>query len=287
MSRQQIARLKNGRLHLNDGPIDLVIACDAAREAVERAEAAAIARFETVLDELCAELPLLRAATGPQPKGPVARRMWAATVPFADEVFITPMAAVAGAVAEEILAAMTETASLARAFVNNGGDIAVHLEAGQTYRLGLIDRPDRPGMFAWAEIAAADAVRGAATSGWRGRSFSIGVADAVTVLAERASLADAAATLIANQVDCPGSPAIARRPARDLAPDSDLRDLLVTVGVGPLNAGEIEQALDRGAARAIAFIKRGLVAACALHLGGSTRTVGAERLSSQELAQHA
>ena len=287
MTRQQIARLKNGRLHLNDGPIDLVIACDGAREAVERAEAAAIARFETVLDELCVELPLLRAATGPQPKGAVARRMWAATAPFAGEVFITPMAAVAGAVAEEILTAMTDFAPLARAFVNNGGDIAFHLAAGQTYRLGLMDRPDHPSMFATAEIEASDAVRGAATSGWRGRSFSFGVADAVTVLAERASLADAAATLIANHVDCPGFTAITRKPARDLSPDSDLGDLLVTVGVGPLNPREVEQALDRGAARAIAFIERGLAAACALHLCGSTRTIGSEHLSTQELAQHA
>jgi ApbE superfamily uncharacterized protein (UPF0280 family) len=287
MTRQQIARLKNGRLHLNDGPIDLVIGCDGAREAVERTEAAAIARFETVLDELCAELPLLRAATGPQPKGAVARRMWAATAPFASEVFITPMAAVAGAVAEEILTAMTESAPLARAFVNNGGDIAFHLEAGQSYRLGLMDRPDRPMLFATAEIAAENAVRGVATSGWRGRSFSFGIADAVTVLAERASLADAAATLIANAVNVPRSSKIDRRPARYLAPDTDLGERLVTVGVGCLSTSEIEQALDQGAAQAKTFLSRGLLGACALHLCGVTRTVGADLVSRPELPVHA
>ena len=287
MSRQQVARLANGRLHLNDGPIDLVIACEGRREDVERAERAAIDRFATVLGELCAELALLRAPPGLRPEGPVALLMWRATAPFAGEVFITPMAAVAGSVAEEILAAMTQAAPLARAMVNNGGDVAFHLAAGQRYRLGLMDRPDSPMLFGTAEIAAEDSVRGVATSGWRGRSFSFGVADAVTVLADRASLADAAATLIANAVDLPGSCEIARSPARDLAPDSDLGERLVTVGVGPLGPSEIEKALEAGAVQARAFLGRGLIAACALHLSGVTRTVGAELPSRPELLVHA
>ena len=40
-------------------------------------------------------------------------------------------------------------------------------------------------------------VRGVATSGWRGRSHSLGIADSVTVLAATAAMADAAATVIA------------------------------------------------------------------------------------------
>ena len=64
--------------------------------------------------------------------------------------------------------------------------------------------------------------RGIATSGRHGRSFSLGIADAVTVLARTASQADAAATVIANAVDLPGHPAIVRCPAQDLQPDSDL-----------------------------------------------------------------
>ena len=97
------------------------------------------------------------------------------------------MAAVAGSVAEEVLEAMLAAAALSRAFVNNGGDIALHLAPGTAYEIGLVDRPDRPSLFSTARIAAADPVRGIATSGWRGRSFSLGIADAVTVLAERAS----------------------------------------------------------------------------------------------------
>jgi len=280
-----VARLANGRLHLNDGPIDLIIACEGPGDTMQRAEEAATARFATILDELCAELPLLRRPTAEAPEGPVARRMWRATRPFADEAFITPMAAVAGAVAEEVLAAMIAAAPLARAMVNNGGDIAFHLSPGAQLRLGLVDRPDAPSLFATTEIVASDAIRGVATSGWSGRSFSLGVADAVTVLAVTASAADAAATLIANAVDLPGHPAIARRPATDLQPDSDLGLRLVTTEVGALTHSEVTAALDAGVRRARTYLARGLIVAAALHLRGETLTVGAGgRAPSQDLA---
>ena len=275
MSRMQVRMLPDGRrLHLHDGPIDLIIGADGKEEEIARAYAAAEARFVTVLDELCAELPLLRQPVGPQPQGRVAKRMWQATLSLAETGFITPMAAVAGAVAEEILEAMQAQASLARAFVNNGGDIALHLGEGMVYRAGLVDRPDMPSLFAAAEIAWTDPVRGIATSGWRGRSFSLGIADAVTVLAPRASMADAAATVIANAVDLPGHPAIARCPAREVQPDNDLGARLVTRGVGPLAANEIGMALDAGVAFAQGLAAQGVIAAAALHLQGETRMVG-------------
>ena len=207
-------------------------------------------RFATILDELCTELPLLRAdpRVAQAPRGAVARRMAAAVAPFRSRRFLTPMAAVAGAVAEEVLEAMTTGRQLARAYVNNGGDIALHLAPSETFAIGMIDRPDRPSLVGRATIGAADRVRGVATSGWRGRSFSLGVADAVTVLATSAALADAAATLIANAVDLPGHSAIRRTPACGLDPQSDLGERRVTVAVGPLTADEIGRALAVGVA---------------------------------------
>ncbi len=275
MSRMQARMLPDGRrLHLHDGPIDLVIAADGAAADVERAFAAAQARFAGVLDELCAELPLLRAPAGPEPRGAVARRMWQATLPLAIHGFITPMAAVAGSVAEEILGAMTGSAALARAFVNNGGDIALHLAEGMSYDIGLVDRPDRPSLFSTARVSSADPVRGIATSGWRGRSFSLGIADAVTVLAAGAASADATATLIANAVDLAGHPAVTRAPARELQPDSDLGARLVTRDVGPLCPNEIAAALASGVAFAETLLAEGRITAAALHLAGETRTLG-------------
>jgi ApbE superfamily uncharacterized protein (UPF0280 family) len=272
----QQRRLTDGRLHLHDGPIDLIIEAFGETHAVEDAYAAAWGRFATILDELCSELPLLRADPrgAPAPRGAVARRMAAAVAPFRARRFLTPMAAVAGAVAEEVLEAMTTGRQLARAYVNNGGDIALHLGPGERFSIGMIDRPDRPSLVGRATVGAADCVRGVATSGWRGRSFSLGAADAVTVLAASAALADAAATLIANAVDIPGHPAIRRTPASDLDPQSDLGKRRVTVAVGPLTPGETEHALASGAAEAELWRDRGLIEAAALRLGDQTRLVG-------------
>jgi ApbE superfamily uncharacterized protein (UPF0280 family) len=273
----QQRRLADGRLHLHDGPIDLIIEAFGETSAAEEAYAAAWNRFATILDELCAELPLLRADPrgASAARGAVARRMTAAVAPFRARRFLTPMAAVAGAVAEEVLQAMAAGRQLARAYVNNGGDIALHLAPRETFSIGMIDRPDRPSLVGRATVGAADRVRGVATSGWRGRSFSLGVADAVTVLAASAALADAAATLIANAVDIPGHPAIRRMPARDLDPQSDLGERRVTVAVGPLTPGETEHALAAGTAEAEHWRDLGLIEAAALRLGERTRLVGA------------
>src|ERR1700739_1527891 len=244
-SRAQICMLPDGRrLHLHDGPMDLIVEACAAPAEVEAAYRAACARFVTVLDELCGELSFLRQACSadtPWPRGSVARRMTAAVMPYASQYFIPPMAAVAGAVAEEIRAAMVTAAEVSRAYANDGGDIALHLGQGEKFAVGMVERPDRPSLFGTTTIESGDRVRGIATSGWRGRSFSLGIADAVTVLADRAAAADAAATIIANAVDLPEHPAIVRVPACELAPDSDLGDRKVTQEVGDLTYSEVDE----------------------------------------------
>jgi uncharacterized protein len=264
------------RLHMSDGPIDLIIGADGPREAIRRSYQAAAARFVTILDELCEELPLLRtraSASTPRPHGQIARRMADAIAPYRDHCFVTPMAAVAGAVAEAVLAAMMEAAELERAYVNNGGDIALHLAPGRSYKIGMVERPDSPSLFGASEISAATRIRGVATSGWRGRSFSLGIADAVAVLAASAAEADAAATIVGNAVDLPGHPAIERVPARDIAPDSDLGAIPVTRGVGRLSSSEIEHALEAGARAAEGLREQGLIKAAALCLQGRVRVV--------------
>jgi ApbE superfamily uncharacterized protein (UPF0280 family) len=170
---------------------------------------------------------------------------------------------------------MTSAACLSRAYVNNGGDIALHLAPGKCFVVGMVERPDRPSLFGKVELHSSDPVRGIATSGWRGRSFSLGIADAVTVLADRAATADAAATIIANAVDLPEHPAITRIPARNLAPDSDLGGRLVTRDVGKLSSAEIAAALDAGVAVASSLVDERLIDSAALHLKGETRVVGA------------
>jgi ApbE superfamily uncharacterized protein (UPF0280 family) len=248
-------RLSDGRLHLQHGPIDLVILGSEAETA--RAQA----RFATVLEELVAELTLLRAPAGdayPLARGRVARRMVAAVWPHR-AVFVTPMAAVAGAVADEILEAMQPEG---KAYVNNGGDIAVHLPPGATFDAGIVNDIAHPALNATLRL---EESCGIATSGWRGRSQSLGIADAVTVIADCAATADAAATLIANAVNAE-HPAIRRLPARALKEDSDLGELPVTVEVGPLPAATVRAALASGAALAARLRSRGLIRAAYLAL---------------------
>jgi hypothetical protein len=262
------------RWHFRHGPIDLVIRAEGEARDCAAAVEQAWRRFQTILPELVAELPALRRPVSERAcplAGAVARRMWAACRPFAPE-FLTPMAAVAGAVADETLAALVAGRAIDKAYVNNGGDIAVHLSPGARLDAGIVADPRTAGLLGTATLDAASPVRGLATSGWRGRSFSLGIADAVTVLARSAADADAAATLIANAVDA-DHPAIRREPASAHDPDSDLGDRLVTIDVGALPDAVAERALAAGAAAAERYRRRGLIEGALLALGRQNKVV--------------
>lgn len=275
MQRAQISWLPDGqRLHLHHGPIDMIVGVTGPGRKPALTRAAA--RFETLLEELVAELPRLRQPTGPAPTGEAARLMHNATRAFAP-AFITPMAAVAGAGAETILTALLTGPDIHKAYVNNGGDVAFHLEPGAVMQAAIASDP--PGRVC---IRPSDHIRGIATSGWRGRSQSLGIADSVTVLAHNAAQADAAATMIANAVDLPDHPAITRLPAIELAPDSDLGRRLVTTHVGPLSRDDTAIALQNGLTLARQFQADNLIIGAYLTLAGQTRTTGNIPLISKQ-----
>lgn len=274
----QVALIAGGRkLHLQHGPIDLIIEAVGKPQTVRSAYDRAISAFQSVLTDLCEELSALRCPVDsqcPAPTGAVATRMVEAVRPH--DAFITPMAAVAGSVADHILAQLVADRSLKRAYVNNGGDIAVHLRGNETFRIGVCANPETGQLASTVMLGAADGIGGIATSGWRGRSHSLGIADAVTVLARTAAYADAAATLIANAVDLPGSPAVTRQPASELSPDSDLGSRLVTQNVARLDQDDVAKALEAGAEAAYRMIERGLITTAFLTLQGTIRIAGRE-----------
>ncbi len=280
MTGARSARLPGDRLHLQHGPIDLVIGATGAGR--EPAFKAAEARFQTVLEELVSELPHLRTPLpSAKPAGTVAQRMHAAATLHLP-VFVTPMAAVAGSVADEVLSAMTTAPHLGRAYVNNGGDIAFHLAPGEATVAAIAGFNGSD--LGRVRITHSDPVRGIATSGIGGRSLSLGIADSVTILAQTAAAADVAATLIANAVNLPDHPAITRAPAITLDPDSDLGAQDVVTGVGNLNEAEIDEALDAGLRRAARMKAAGLVEAAMLTLQGRHAVLGQEhrRLPKQQ-----
>lgn len=268
--------LPDGRLHFQHGPMDIVIGAEGRPEAVAQSHAAAWERFKGLLQELVSELPALR-----QPvqstcrlQGTVARRMWQAAHAHR-QVYVTPMVAVAGSVAQELVAAYQRPGVL-RAWVNNGGDIALHLTPGTSFKIGLYADLDRPASVTAAAGLAVDGVftighdspvRGVATSGWKGRSFSLGIADSVTVLAATAAQADAAASIIGNAVDVADA-GIVRLPASQLKDDSDLRDIPVTVDVPALQTPQVQQALRAGQQRARELQTAGHIVSCVITCQG-------------------
>ena len=265
------------RLYLKHGPIELVIEAEGvALQDRKAAHLAAHAAFQTILPELCGELTLLRSVLDPKraiPESVVGKAMHQAILPFAGTSFVTPMIAVAGSVADHVLQAMLSAANLSKAFVNNGGDIAFYLSDDETFELGICSDISSGTIHKGVTLCAADKIGGVATSGWKGRSHSLGIADAVTVFAENAAIADCAATLIANAVDVPNAPQIIRQPANARSPDSDLGERLVTVGVGPLKQFDIELALGRGVDVAQNYLDSGLIVSAYLSLQDRHRIV--------------
>ncbi|MFM0056128.1 UPF0280 family protein [Paraburkholderia phytofirmans] len=280
-------RLDATRWHWQHGPIDLILSADGTPQAVQAAYEACWARFVDVLSELVGELKQLKQPLSSQAaphdnalQGTVARRMWSACQPHR-ACYITPMAAVAGSVADELIIGFARE-GVSRAFINNGGDIALYLTEGQQYRVGVfadlasfsaVRLSHDHALDANLTLDASLAVRGIATSGWRGRSFSLGIADSVTVLARNAAAADAAATVIANAVDLDHE-GILRRPASSLKDESDLGDMLVTVDVPTLPQPLIDFALARGVEAAQRLLDQGLIEGAALFLQGRVRVAG-------------
>jgi ApbE superfamily uncharacterized protein (UPF0280 family) len=286
--------LPQGRRHFQHGPIDIIAYAEGDPSSVAQAHETAWHRFGQILPELVQELADLRkpvqgAGTF---KGPIAQSMWQACKDCLIEsdvgAFLTPMAAVAGSVAQD-LSACYQAVGIKRAWVNKGGDIALHLTEDTAVSIGLfadLARLDEQQLLsgiqtdAVFEVKYGMGIRGVATSGWRGRSFSFGIADSVTVFAASASQADAAATMIANAVNVADA-RIVRQPANTVKDDSDLGQQLVTVSVPKLSQYEIDEALEAGLKKAHVLKQNGLICACVLSCQGwfaSTETTRIQRM---------
>lgn len=268
------------RLHLQHGPIDLIIGADKNRQA---AFEAAKYRFDSVLEELVEELPFLRAKLLPDtsiPKGEIANKMHSAALPFCGDQYVTRMAAVAGAVADTVLDAMKVEATFDKAYVNNGGDVSLYVNGDEEFTSAMSDHQGVD--LGRISIKPEDKIRGIATSGRHGRSHSLGIADSVTVLAETAAKADVAATLIANAVNLEDHSTITRVAANSLDPDSDLGEHLVVTDCKRMNAKDQEEAITLGETKAQHFLDLGLINGAAIFFQDEIRIVGSKHLNLKE-----
>ena len=269
------AFLSDGRLHLQHGPIDLIIEANGDAKDISIAYDAMAKRFETVLDELVPELATLRkeVSSADNAKSSIARRMIVAALKFNDE-FVTPMAAVAGSVADEIVEIGWNVISLSKLYINNGGDIAFRISPGHELTVGVAKSVTSSALLGRLHFSANSNVRGVATSGFGGRSRTFGIADAVTVVSSCAADADVAATLIANHVSLGSHPQVSAVAANLIDESSDLGGRLVTTAVGVLTNYEIKSALDKGEHRANELFAKQLISGAFLALRGSVRSVG-------------
>jgi uncharacterized protein len=129
----------------------------------------------------------------PEDADPLIKKMCSA----ARRAGVGPMAAVAGAIAEEAVRAMVD-AGARQAVVDNGGDISM-----------LLTEPMVVGIFAGESTVRDLGLRFVpegricsvcSSSGTVGPSISFGIADTAVVLAQDATLADACATRLGNEV---------------------------------------------------------------------------------------
>ena len=258
--------LDGNRLQLQQGPINLVIKAFGAKVAVQKAYQKAIHYFPSILPGLVLNLEKLKQTvalemetTEARIECPTSQHMIKTTSVFAGK-FVTPMACVAGAVADQVLSVIRDTPGIDKAFVNNGGDIAVYLTPKQSLDIGVVPSLVKAVPEAKFTLRNRDLISGVATSGWNGPSFSRGIADAVTVLAGSAAEADIAATLIANEVNVE-SPAVTRKQAFLIDDTSDLGSRLVTTHVGVLSKLEIATALENGLVCAQLMIRENRISA--------------------------
>jgi uncharacterized protein len=185
----------------------------------------------------------------------VARSMVDA-VKRVDETALTPMAAVAGAVADSVKTFLSAR-EIDFASVNNGGDVSVLSRDGRPVRVGIGDI-NRNVVTAYRLVVEGLVSFGMATSGFGGRSFTLGVADAATVVADSGAAADAAATYIGNAINVE-SWLVARRKAAEIDPDTDIPDEMVTVRVGKLDGELIREALSHGLMAARKLKEAGII----------------------------
>lgn len=237
-----------------------VMAAQAARAALRCLKV--LAEFQGYMRRRVRELPAGR------PLPPVVER--AARACRAVDSGLTPLAAVAGAVADEV-AEFALALGADRVVVNNGGDIAVRLSPGQALRVGVKPPDSEEGeaspLMGRLSLRGGDGIGGVASSGWQGRSHSSGVADLVTAWATSAAQADAAATALGNAAQAQG-PHSESAPAQDIDPDCGLGEQKVTTKVGPLPRTQRLAALRGARDLAQRLHRRGLIVGCLVLVQG-------------------
>lgn len=261
--------LKPGKYYLDYGPMQMTLQAFNHDEPLDEEIKAAAAYACELLKELSANLQLARIPAVHIKKTEnlplILKKMIDATKKCQDPS-LTPMAAVAGSMAD-LVADYLVLKGATRAIVNNGGDIALRIEDDNPIRVGIASYIDAPSYDYVIQLDRRSAVRGIATSGLGGRSFTKGIAFAVVCLGADGGTADACATVVANNVYYP-HPGIKQMAAEKLDPSTDIAGQLVTVSVEGVDSGTYQKALRNGLDKARQFYQQDLLKGAILFVGG-------------------
>ncbi len=266
--KKTIKVLQGGRVLAEWGPMRLLTT--AAVGGIPQPDEAARASKEAFvyLERLAGLRHELKRRPGDGPwesSDPLAEEMFRSVSAIGDED-LTSMAAVAGTIADGV-ADFLLGRGMTRIVVDNGGDVAVRLKGNESVRVGVRPEVDRergshilvlgPGSPSW----------GIATSGLGGRSLTRGVASGAVVIARSASLADAAATAVANASFIPDSRVI-QRPAEEIDPDTDIPGVPVTVNVEPLDDEARDAALAAAMSKVDELLERRVISGALVAVQG-------------------
>jgi ApbE superfamily uncharacterized protein (UPF0280 family) len=256
---QSIALLDEETILAECGPMRLAIRAwqnsrpqialcrQAAEESFSYLEA--VAKHKTMLSDFAGDIKAL-------PENDLARRMIESVRAIGD-IDLTPMAAVAGTIADAV-ADWLFGRGPTKVVVDNGGDIAIRLAAGETATVGIRPQINRFDISHIAQLDDRSLSWGVTTSGLGGRSFTRGIASAVTVLATSASVADAAATAIANACFVRDEN-IRQAPAEQIDPNTDLAGKMVTVSIGKITRAKLQVAQINALQRAEDLVACGVI----------------------------
>ncbi len=272
--------MTEGHVEISYGPLEIGVHVCGEKEAVEVCAQRSSGVAKRLLGEVLNFLPILK-LKGRDIKVKyrwpgVVRRMIEA-VQQIDPATLTPMAAVAGAIADELLMDLEEGVAgsgVSSIVINNGGDMAIDLRDAPI-NVGIRGAWKKRGDMRRIQIDRALSPFGVATSGWRGRSFSQGIADVVVAVAASGAVADAAATYLGNHVNDESIRNVKKCRAVELDPETDIPDTWVTISCGTLKEHEKRRALQNGEKMAWRLAWRGLIFGAGMYLQGeSVEVVG-------------
>ncbi|KUO49500.1 MAG: hypothetical protein APF76_10735 [Desulfitibacter sp. BRH_c19] len=278
--------LEPGRLFMDYGPIQMTISAFNFEEPLNKEMEEACYYAAEQLKELASVISIAKLPSSEIREErllPDVLKKMIKAVKECGDLTLTPMATVAGTFADKV-ADYIAARGATKVIVNNGGDIALRLANGESTKVGIVSDINHKSFSHIITLDSDSGIGGIATSGFRGRSLTKGIASAAVAFGRTCREADAAATLIGNYTYSDDS-GIKQVLAEYLDPDTDIVGHLVTLSIGDLDPQTPSKALDNGIAKVRELVAKKSILGAAIFLNNESR-IYPEFLAEQIAASH-